>query len=74
MKTAMQELIEHLNHIKEFNTMIPGIIKGAEKLLEKEKEQIMNAFVECWKANMPDGFECKLNAKDYYNQTYNQNN
>jgi len=41
--------------------------------MEKEKEQIVDAFVECWKVNMPDGFECKLSAKEYYNQTYNQN-
>jgi hypothetical protein len=39
---------------------------------QMEKEQIMNAFVKCWKANMPDGFECKLSANEYYNETYKQ--
>ena len=34
------------------------------------KEEIENAFVECWKANMPDGYECKLSANEYYNETY----
>ena len=38
------------------------------------KEEIENAFVECWKANMPDGYECKLSAKEYYNETYRGNN
>jgi hypothetical protein len=38
---------------------------------EMEKQQIENAFFECWKANMPEGFECKLSAKEYYNETYN---
>jgi len=43
-----------------------------EKAKEVEKEQIIDAFVECWKANMPDGFECKLSAKQYYNETFKQ--
>lgn len=38
------------------------------------KEEIENAFVECWKANMPDGYECKLSAKEYYNETFGGNN
>lgn len=38
------------------------------------KEDIENAFVECWKANMPDGYECKLSAKEYYNETFGGNN
>jgi len=37
---------------------------------EMEKEQIVEAFVECWQANMPDGYECKLGAVEYYNETY----
>jgi hypothetical protein len=37
------------------------------------KEEIENAFVECWKANMPDGYECKLSAKEYYNETFGGN-
>jgi hypothetical protein len=41
-----------------------------EQAKEMEKEQLEDAFVECWKANMPDGFECKLSAKQYYNETY----
>jgi hypothetical protein len=73
MKTAMMELIEHLNHVKEFNSMIPGIIKGAEALLEKEKEQIQKAF--------SDGQETPINhptlphysRDEYYNDNYNQN-
>jgi len=41
---------------------------------EMHKEEIIDAFVECWKANMPDGFECKLSAKQYYNETFGGNN
>jgi hypothetical protein len=81
MKTAMQELIDRLDKTekqldKENNLIMSCALFAAKNMaieaLEKEKEQIIEAFLECWKANMPDGFECKLNVKDYYNQTYNQ--
>jgi hypothetical protein len=36
-----------------------------------EKQQINEAFVECWKENMPEGYECKQSAEQYYNETYN---
>ena len=68
----MQELIEYVDSIWSNGGWEETIKEKAKELLEKEKEQIIEAFLECWKANMPDGFECKLNAKDYYNQTYNQ--
>jgi hypothetical protein len=35
-----------------------------------EKQQIKDSFVECWKSNVPDGIECKLDAEQYYNETY----
>lgn len=79
MKTTMQELIEWCNSCLTDLTLSDGAktalevtIVRATDLLEKEKEQIIDAFVECWKANMPDGYECKLSAKEYYNQTYKQ--
>ena len=66
MKTAMQELIEELKYVQEF-PMISGIIKRAELLLEKEKEQIRLAF--------RDGHEYwgEITSEEYYNQTYNEN-
>lgn len=48
-----------------------GAINQAKAM---HKEEIENAFVECWKANMPDGYECKLSAKEYYNETFGGNN
>ena len=61
----MQELIENLNHVKEFNLMIPGIIKGAEKLLEKEKEQTIDFAYGCVQHISREDIE------EYYNKTYN---
>ena len=43
MKTALQELIEELKHVQEF-PMISGIIKRAEGLLEKEKNQMIDFY------------------------------
>ena len=74
MKTAMQEMIEYLE-----NTYYVKEILDWEdikkNILEKEKEQIINAYNQ----NMT-GFdkleqeEIGLNwSEDYYNQTYNQN-
>ena len=37
-----------------------------------EKQHIVDAFVECWKENMPEGYECKQTANEYYNKTFNK--
>ena len=50
------------------------LIKIEEQAKAMHKEEIENAFVECWKANMPDGYECKLSAKEYYNEKFGGNN
>lgn len=65
-KTAMQK---HLEWLKGRMVVSPQM---ESQLLEEEKQQIIDAYFECWKANMPDGFECKLSAKEYYNQTFKQ--
>jgi len=75
MKTAVQEVFSdleklHPNLLNVYTTEGKFFINHFHKYLAVEKEQMMDAFVECWKANMPDGFECKLSADEYYNQTY----
>ena len=70
MKTAMQEFIDNVipMHIIELD-MIKQEIK---KALEKEKEQIENAYYGLPADN--DALLPKDNkAEQYYNQTYNQN-
>ena len=73
MKTAMQELIDRLDKTekqleKENNLIMSSALYAAKsmalELLEKEKEQIKEAFI--------DG-EDGVPAEQYYNQTYNQN-
>jgi hypothetical protein len=73
MQTAMQELIERLDKTekqldKENNLVMSAALFAAKsmalELLEKEKEQIKEAFI-----MGEDG----VPAEQYYNQTYNQN-
>ncbi len=81
MKTAMQEFIDYMKEynmilIKEGiepNLLISMLQHKAEKLLEKEKEQIIDAY----ENGVCDENERNLsgqftNAKQYYNQTYDQ--
>jgi len=66
MKTAMQELIEYLNG--DTYAGICDIRDRAEELLVKEKEQIIDAYLKGYIHYLP-----KIDSKEYYNQTYNQN-
>ena len=68
-QTAVEWLEKELNWIEEnkYTSYIELKIKQAKAM---EKEQIKDAFVECWKSNVPDGVECKLDAEQYYNETF----
>jgi len=78
MKTAMQELIDELDLSKIVNRdkliMVKYIIAAC---LEKEKEQIIDAFEAGYKScDIDEVFEInrKLASGElHYNQTYNQN-
>ena len=74
MKTAMQELIEKLDYsIKnskdDYKINFEWIKFHAESLLEKEKEQIADAFRNGSTSSMLGGGHWT----QYYDQTYNQN-
>jgi hypothetical protein len=71
--SAVEWLVEQLEGDDAIIARVIGLKKYNEiykKAKEMEKEQIKDAFVECWKANMPDGYECKLSAEEYYNETF----
>ena len=68
MKTAMQELIKHIQlNATKFSLMNTyNILKEIEPYLEKEKEQIIKAM------NYGLGNEKEIELGEYYyNQTYN---
>ena len=71
---AMQLEIQKLKGIISISQMLNELSNILEQAKAMEKEQIKDAFVECWKANVPDGVECKLDAQKYYNETYESNN
>ena len=75
MKTAMQELIEELKRVQ-LMTNMNFVIRIASDLLEKEKEQIINAFEVGYKScDIDEAFEIdrKLaSGEKYYNKTYNK--
>jgi hypothetical protein len=68
MKTAMQELIDELERVRSMTNM-NFVIRIATDLLEKEKEQIIDAYY----GNIDGVFGYREEGQEYYNQTYNQN-
>jgi len=72
MKTSMQELIEEMEYCyKDHNIFLKSTIEKAKKLLEKEKEQIMDFFLKGYSIGESD-LNPKVEFEKYYNQTYNQ--
>jgi hypothetical protein len=77
MKTAMQELIEHLD----IEMKQKGIIPNWDMYLEKEKEQMIDFHIMLMKNGLEqegnaiewEYNELKEEALKFYNQTYNQN-
>jgi hypothetical protein len=68
MKTALQEIFEYWDTQNNPLTILNWITSNEKRLLEKEKESIIDAFIqggEQW--NSEDASE------EYYNKNYNQN-
>jgi hypothetical protein len=77
MQTVLQELISESKSIESYDPIVQGIIKRAESKLEKEKEQIVNAYDRGYKAcDLDEALEINktmFSGERYYEQTYNQN-
>ena len=75
MKTAMQELIEWMEKdLENGKKTIGNILEKSNKLLEKEKEQIINAHTNAYligedNISVEDANKA---SEQYYNQTYNK--
>jgi hypothetical protein len=69
MKTAMQELISELKRVEDY-PMMPFVIRMATDLLEKEKEQIIDANISGMEFIPVDPNKYQQDAEQYYNQTY----
>jgi hypothetical protein len=74
MKTAMQEFLDYMKEYNiilvkegiEPNLLIKMLQHKAEKLLEQEKEQIIDAYY----GNIDGVFGYREAGEEYYNQTY----
>ena len=64
----MQELIDELESVKVFKYK-NLVIRLVKNKLEKEKEQIIDAYY----GNIDGVFGYREEGQEYYNQTYNQN-
>jgi len=80
MKTAMQELIEIIKFYEEecvdedIKIGLTSAKNMAKDMLEKEKEQIIDAWDKRGSTIVPRYFlEENINGEEYYNQTYKQN-
>jgi predicted kinase len=67
MQTVLQELISELKSIESYDSIVQGIIKRAESKLEKEKQQIIDAYY----GNIDGVYGYREAGEEYYNQTYN---
>lgn len=62
-KTAVMEIQEQWANRPEFDFNL-WLYDNIDRLIEKEKQQVTDAFVEGWKR--------QTDAKRYYNQTFGQ--
>ncbi len=73
-QTALQHFIDKItsNHDKHFKDFYKAEI---EEAIQMEREQITDAYVECWMYDDGNPFrKVKENAQQYYEQTYGGNN
>jgi hypothetical protein len=66
-QTAMQELITELKRVEAY-PMISFVIRIANDLLEKEKQQIIDGHIHGH--NAPSSTLKNFDAKQYYNETF----
>jgi hypothetical protein len=75
MKTAMQELLSEMSHPNWDRLSFDARYEMFDKLLNLEKEQIIDAHIEGQRIfdNHTHTQWTNDQAEEYYNQTYNQN-
>jgi hypothetical protein len=72
MKTAVQELVEEMEQSPLMFAPALALIKE-KNFLEKEKEQIMDAWENGWENDSVRDDEVESAATKYYNETFNTN-
>ena len=65
-QTAVEWLVEQFDLTSD-SPIIKNVIAKAK---EMEKEQITNAYIECWENDGGNGFHKVDEAEQYYNRTF----
>ena len=75
MKTAIQELLEFVHdEVQLFGSARQILINKIKEMIEKEKEQIMDAHSDgAFNTDWDENTSVIENAQDYYNETYGGN-
>jgi len=57
-------------HFMEKTNVELGFEEGAKWQSERmySEEDMAEAFIACWKANVPDGIECKVSFNEWFEQ------
>ena len=58
-----------LSNVLEIKISVSNFLEIKRIAKEMHKQEILDAFVECWKENMPEGYVCKQSAEYYYSIT-----
>jgi hypothetical protein len=71
-QTAVEYLVEQLFKIRNNTTDVKEM--NSESIIDQakqmEKEQIVDAYTECWMNDGGNGFHKVKEAESYYNETY----
>ena len=75
MKKETLELVKDIaywkNNAEEDYLKVPISVLRYISELEKtmySEEDMAESFIACWKANVPEGIECKLSFKEWFEQ------
>lgn len=74
LKQAFEKYSEYLEDYENKNTYEHGFKDGAkcQQEISYSEEDMAESFMACWKANVPEGFECKLSFNEWFNQFKNK--
>ena len=75
--TAVEWLFQELDNYYQIkgNVIKKEILKQAKEMEKQQgysEEDMAESFMACWKANVPEGFECKLSFKEWFEQFKNK--
>lgn len=67
---AVKLVVQAMQGILNEDTLENKISQIVTKALQMEKEQIVDAYTECWMNDGGNGFHKVKEAESYYNETY----